>query len=74
MDNDEVIRQVFEAFSTLSDAQELVQGNSNVIETINHAKRHLLWVLEVDKEATARALIAITMALECSLEKKGGSY
>jgi len=39
----EIYREVFTAFSTLSDAQELIslERNKEAIDMINHAKSHL---------------------------------
>ena len=43
IDGQVTMSNVWEAFSTLSDAQELISmgRESDAIETINHAKRHL---------------------------------
>ncbi len=63
--DDDTIKHAWQAFSTLSDAQELA-GQGPATDMINHAKRHLLEVLESAKADDGdgyRELITATMAV-----------
>ena len=64
-------RHIFEAFSTLSDAQDLItaQSPNMAIERINHAKAHLSAVSDADPETWRRALLSGSIA--CSLDEGG---
>ena len=61
------MQEVWEAFSTLSDAQELIkfallkQANA----TINHAKRHLHEVFEQDSALLTEAVMFTALHLDC---------
>ena len=65
----EDLHHIFEAFSSLSDAQDLLDisgyGTGTAFERINHAKRHLAQLLGQDPGATARAITGAPM--KCSL-------
>ena len=73
MTTEEVI-EVWQAFSVLSDVQELIgieQGES-ASDRINHAKQHLMAVLDaarLDDEPVYRA--AIFSITTCTLEEGG---
>jgi len=60
MDTKEVYQELFQAFSALSDAQEelgrVVGEWQPVNAKINHAKRHLLAVIEADEQGYAEAM------------------
>ena len=52
METKDIMKHVWEAFSTLSDAQEIISSNPmgyrsvDAVETINHAKEHLNAIFE----------------------------
>ena len=66
------IRHIWEAFSSLSDAQDhlATSDTKGATDRINHAKEHLVVVLH--KAPEEERLEAIMAALEgCSLPKEG---
>ena len=76
MDTKEIYQEIFQAFSALSDAQELMAPEviSNpavrarmlaVNEGMNHAKRHLMEVIKADEAGYAEAMLALP--LTCTL-------
>lgn len=72
MDTKEVYQQIFQAFSVLSDAQELlghVVGEWQPINAqINHAKRHLMEVIKADEPGFAEAMLGLP--LTCTLPEE----
>ncbi len=66
---DEFMREVWQAFSTLSDAQELIGmgEGEGANEQVNHAKRHLMVVLDAAREADEQAFFRIMTTLDCTL-------
>lgn len=74
MNTEGTVREVWQAFSILSDAQELigVEEGERASDHINHAKRHLMVVLEAarvgDEPAYRAAIFSITT---CTLEEGG---
>lgn len=64
MTNQELMSQVFEAFSTLSDAQEMIaRGNDEQAnELINHAKLHLLKAQTFDFRAYRMAMVEMAFS------------
>ena len=60
METREMYQQIWQAFSALSDAQELlgrVVGEwQPVNDQINHAKRHLLAVIKADEHGYVQAI------------------
>ena len=71
MDLKETYQQIFQAFSALSDAQELIAMNRlrGANDQINHAKLHLLGVVQADEHGYAEAIR--DLPLTCTLEKGG---
>ncbi len=74
MTTEETVREVWQAFSTLSDAQELIsEEGERASDRINHAKRHLMVVLDAakaeDEPAFRDAVFSMTT---CTLEEEGG--
>lgn len=71
MEIKEVYQQVFQAFSVLSDAQELLGwaiGEWQPVNAqVNHAKRHLLSIIEADEQGYAEAMrdLPLTCTLPC---------
>ena len=84
METKEMYQQIFQAFSALSDAQELMAMSSTppnqalavrisrANDQINHAKRHLLEVIKADEAGYAEAMLALP--LTCTLPEEGGGY
>ncbi len=72
METKEMYQQIFQAFSALSDAQELlgrVIGDwQPVNEQINHAKRHLAEVIKTDEAGFAEAMK--DLPITCTLPKE----
>ena len=68
MDQKETYQQIFQAFSALSDAQELIAMNRlrGANDQVNHAKLHLLAVLQADEHGYAEAIR--DLPLTCTLE------
>lgn len=62
------MKHVWEAFSTLSDAQELISMElaTKAIETINHAKNHLNEIFQQDQNLLKRVVLESTLG--CELE------
>ena len=67
----ETMKHIWESFSTLSDAQELISmgRNTEAIEMINHAKRHLNEVFQQDQNLLSSVMLNNTMMEPCRLEK-----
>ena len=67
----ETMKHIWESFSTLSDAQELISmgRNTEAIEMINHAKRHLNEVFQQDQDLLSGVMLRNTMMEPCRLEK-----
>ena len=68
METKEVYQQIFQAFSALSDAQELVGAMNRPVgafDMINHAKRHLLVIIQADEAGYAEAMR--DLPLTCTL-------
>mgnify|MGYP001591218271 FL=1 len=67
METKELYQQIFQAFSALSDAQELVAANSlrGANDQVNHAKRHLLVIIQADEAGYAEAMR--DLPLTCTL-------
>ena len=65
------MKHIFETFSTLSDAQELISmgRDTEAIQTINHAKRHLNEVFQQDQDLLSGVMLRNTMMEPCRLEK-----
>ena len=57
----EMLREIFQAFSTLSDVQEMLSWDvpdvDRANDEINHAKRHLLVVAFSDIDSYAKAMM-----------------
>ena len=72
LDNSSTMKHVWEAFSTLSDAQELILMNDSqrAIETINHAKRHLDQVFQQDQNLLRGVMLKSTLNFGCELEEQ----
>ena len=72
LDNSSTMKHVWEAFSTLSDAQELISmGNTNgANETINHAKRHLSRIFEQDQNLLRGVMLNTSLDFGCELEER----
>ncbi len=66
---EEFMREVWQAFSTLSDAQELIGmgEGEGANEQVNHAKRHLMVVLDAARAVNEQAFLSIMTTLECTL-------
>lgn len=67
MEIKELYQQTFQAFSALSDAQELIEMNRlrGANDQINHAKRHLLAIIHADEQGYAAAMLELP--LTCTL-------
>jgi len=72
LDSKATMKHVWEAFSTLSDAQELISmGNTErANETINHAKRHLSQVFEQDQNLLCGVMLKTSLDFGCELEER----
>ena len=69
METKEVYQQIFQAFSALSDAQELLAlDRSRANGKINHAKRHLVAVIRADEKGFAEAMR--DLPLSCTLPEQ----
>jgi hypothetical protein len=68
-----IIGEVWQAFSSLSDAQELLAGTgahgTAANERINHAKRHLQGFLEWVEQNHPDAFVRAVSTLNCTLEE-----
>lgn len=74
MDTTTMYRHIFEAFSSLSDVQDLIEMSQDEIaqQRADHAKRHLGANIERDQEGFAEAVALLPLG--CSLtgdEEKG---
>ena len=71
LDEQATIKHIWESFSTLSDAQELISmgRDTEAIEMINHAKRHLNEVFQQDQALLSGVMLRTTMMEPCRLEK-----
>lgn len=77
MDQVTMFRHIFEAFSSLSDAQDVLEPGRPLLvndlvaaqERINHAKLHLDAIAQSDPETWAQAMASLR--LTCSLEQGG---
>ena len=65
METKEVYQQIFQAFSALSDAQEAVDLSLFANDQVNHAKRHLLVIIQADEAGYAEAMR--DLPLTCTL-------
>ena len=67
----EAMKHVWESFSTLSDAQELISmgRDTEAIEMINHAKRHLNEVFQQDQNLLSGVMLQSAMMEPCRLAK-----
>ena len=65
------MKHIFETFSTLSDAQELISmgRDTEAIQTINHAKRHLNEVFQQDQNLLSGVMLNSALMEPCRLEK-----
>ena len=63
---------MFQAFSALSDAQELLDRNllRGANDLVNHAKRHLLVIIRADEAGYAEAMRELP--LRCTLPAEKG--
>ena len=70
LDAQATMKHIWESFSTLSDAQELISmgQDKQAIEMINHAKRHLNEVFQQDQNLLSGVMLHSTMEA-CRLEK-----
>ena len=64
-----MFQHIFEAFSSLSDAQDLIASGmgSQASEQINHAKRHLLAITESYPDLWRQAMVSLPIT--CSLSE-----
>ena len=71
LDAQATMKHIWESFSTLSDAQELISmgRDTEAIEMINHAKRHLNEVFQQDQALLSGVMLRNTMMEPCRLEK-----
>ena len=71
LDPQTAMKHIWESFSTLSDAQELISMGRDIeaIEMINHAKRHLNEVFQQDQALLSGVMLRNTMMEPCRLEK-----
>ena len=71
LDAQATMKHIWESFSTLSDAQELISmgRDTEAIEMINHAKRHLNEVFQQDQNLLRGAMLNFTLMEPCRLEK-----
>ena len=71
LDAQATMKHIWESFSTLSDAQELISmgRDTEAIEMINHAKRHLNEVFQQDQALLSGVMLRNTMMEPCLLEK-----
>ena len=67
MEQTTIYRHIFEAFSSLSDAQDLADAGCKEManDRINHAKLHLQAIIDADPEAWREAMR--TAPITCSL-------
>lgn len=72
METKELYQHIFQAFSALSDAQELlgrVIGEWQRVDAqLNHAKRHLMAIMQADEEGFAGAMR--DLPITCNLPKE----
>mgnify|MGYP001343610902 FL=1 len=66
MEDQLTMKHVWEAFSTLSDAQELISmgRNESANDMINHAKQHLSKVFEQDQTLLQEAMLNMSVTCE----------
>jgi len=71
LDPQATMKHIWESFSTLSDAQELISmgRDTEAIEMINHAKRHLNEVFQQDQNMLSGVMLNSTLGEPCRLEK-----
>ena len=71
LDPQATMKHIWESFSTLSDAQELILmgRDTEAIQQINHAKRHLNEVFQQDQNLLSSVMLRNTMMEPCRLEK-----
>ena len=71
METKEVYQQIFQAFSVLSDVQELLATSQllGANKMINHAKRHLLVIIQADEPGYASAML--DLPITCTLSAEG---
>ena len=71
LDAQATMKHIWESFSTLSDAQELISmgRDTEAIEMINHAKRHLNEVFQQDQDLLSGVMLRTSMMEPCRLEK-----
>ena len=75
MEAKETDGHIFQAFSALSDSQELLTLNRlrGGNDQVNHAKRHLLAVIEGDKQAYMEAMRDLPITCTLPPETSGES-
>ena len=71
MDQKETYHQIFQAFSAMSEAQELIAMNRlrGANDQVNHARLRLLAVIQTDEHGYEEAIR--DLPLTCTLEKGG---
>ena len=74
-----IYREIFTAFSTLSDAQELIsmERNNEAIDMINHAKAHLNKIAaasDEDMEIYKMAMVTIPFMCDLNLDCEHGEF
>ena len=62
LDAEATMKHIWESFSTLSDAQELIsmERDTEAIEMINHAKRHLNEIFQQDQNLLSDVMLHST--------------
>ena len=71
METKEVYQQIFQAFSALSDAQELLDRSRlrGANDLVNHAKLHLLAIIHADEAGYAEAMRDLPITCTLPAEK-----
>ena len=67
---EKIYTEMFEAFCTLSDAQELISMDENdrAISLINHAKEHMIKASKYDEEAYRTGMVNVSFI--CKLDEE----
>ena len=75
METKETYGHTFQAFSALSDAQELLILNRlrGANDQIEHAKRHLLAIMGADRKGYTEAMLALPLTCTLPPEASGES-
>ena len=68
----ELYQHIFQAFSALSDAQELLASSRvrGTNDLVNHAKRHLLAIIRADEPGYTQAML--DLPITCTLAEGEG--